>query len=149
MWVIASVCPTVGSQLGQIPCIFSHFCSIRPTHGNKRGSWNSFKTITPIFINYTGNMVKARDIYGSFKIIRFLSRPLLFCVFWCINLTFLVPFPRTQAKQVQTCQNSKFQIPLCQLCLLCTRVSKSDRVLKTHSNHDNSNNKIGRQFKFT
>ena len=92
MWVIASVCPTVGGQLGQIPCIFSHFCLIRPTHGNKRGSWNSFKTITPIFINYTGNTVKVRDIYGSFKTIRFLSRPLHFCVFWCINSAFLAPF---------------------------------------------------------
>ena len=94
-------------------------------------------------------MVKVRDIYGSFKTIRFLSRPLHFRVFWCINPTFLVPFPCTQAKHIQTCQNSNFQIPLCILCLLCTRMSKSDRVLKTHSNRDNSNNNIGRLFKFT
>ena len=45
--------------------------------------------------------------------------------------------------------NSNFQIPLCQLCLLCTHMSKFDRVLKTHSNRDNSNNNIGRLFKFT
>ena len=115
----------------------------------RRGSWISFKTIPHSFINYTSNTVKVRDIYGSFKTIWFLSRPLHFCVFWCINSTFLVPFPCIQAKQVQTCQNSKFQIPLCQLCLLCTHVSKFDRVLKTHSNHNNSNNTIGRQFKFT
>ena len=115
----------------------------------RRGSWNSFKTIPCSFINYTSNMVKVRDVYGSFKTIWFLSRPLHCCVFWCINLTFLAPFLCTQAKQVQTCQNSNFQIPLCQLCLLCTHMSKSDRVLKTHSNRDNSNNKIGRQFKFT
>ena len=115
----------------------------------RRGSWNSFKTITPIFINYTSNMVKVRDIYGSFKTIWFLSRPLHFCVFWCINLTFWLHFHATQAKQVQTHSNSNFQIPLCLLCLLCTCVSKFDRVLKTHSNHDNSNNKIARQFKFT
>ena len=58
-------------------------------------------------------------------------------------------FNQTKPKQVQTHSNSNFQIPLCLLCLLCTHVSKFDRLLKTHSNHDNSNNKIGRQFKFT
>ena len=94
-------------------------------------------------------MVKVRDVYGSFKTIRFLSRPLhlvYFCVyfqhFWC-------HFKCTQAKQVQTHPNSNFQIPLCILCLLCTCMSKFDRVLKTHSNHNNSNNNSGRLFKFT
>ena len=35
-------------------------------------------------------------------------------------------------------------------CVYCApRMSKSDRVLKTHSNCDNSNNNSGRLFKFT
>ena len=90
-------------------------------------------------------MVIIRDIYGSFKTIRFLSRPLHFSVYF---QHFGSKFNQTKPKQVQTHSNSNFQIPLCLLCLLCTHVSKFGRVLKTHSNHDNSNNKIGRQFKF-
>ena len=125
---------------------------IRPSHGNKRGSWNSFKTISPSFINYTGNTVKIRDTYGSFKTIGFLSRPLHFCVFWCINPTFfgaIFAYPSQTSPNMPKFKFPLHSIPLCQLCLLCTRMSKFGRVLKTHSNRDNSNNKIGRQFKFT
>ena len=91
-------------------------------------------------------MVIIRDVYGSFKTICFLSRPLHFSIYF---QHFGSKFNQTKPKQVQTHSNSNFQIPLCLLCLLCTRVSKFGRVLKTHSNCDNSNNKIGRQFKFT
>ena len=34
------------------------------------------------------------------------------------------------------------------MCPLCTHVSKSGRVLKTHTIHDNSHNKAGRQLQF-
>ena len=99
MWVVASICPTIGSQLGQIPCIFSHFCSIWLTHGKKKeGSWNSFKTITPIFIKYTSNMVIIRDIYGSFKTI----------AFFCISSTFWLQIQSNQAKTSPNTSKFKF-----------------------------------------
>ena len=81
-----------------------------------------------------------------------LSRPFRFfqdhCIF-CIISTFWLQIHPNLAKQVQTHPNSKFQISLCLLCLLCIHVSKFGRVLKTHSNCDNSHNNIARQLQFT
>ena len=37
---------------------------------------------------------------------------------------------------------------MCLLCPLCTHVSNSGRVLKTHTIHNNSHNKVGRQLQF-
>ena len=72
---------------------------------------------------------------------------------WCIFVYIFnifgaissVPKPN-KSKHVQI-QIFKFHCAI--LCLLCTRMSKFDRVLKTHSNRDNSNNNSGRLFKFT
>ena len=51
------------------------------------------------------------------------------CIF-LYNFNFLDP---NSSKPSQTCPNSNFQISLCLLCPLCTRVSKLGRMLKTHS----------------
>ena len=107
MWVIASVCPTVGSQIGQIPCIFRHFCSIRPSHGKKRGSWISFKTIFPSFyqIYWQYGQSKGRIWFFQDHLIPF--KTIAFGVFLCIFSPFLAPF---QASPSQTSPNtSKFK----------------------------------------
>ena len=146
MWVIASVCPTIGSQLGQIPCIFSHFCSIRPTHGKKERILEFFQDHYSYFYQIYRQYGHNRDVYGSFKTIQI---PFKTIVNICIISTFWLQIHPNQAKQVQTYPNSNFQISLCLLCLLCTHVSKFGRVLKTHSHCDNSHNRVGRQLQFT
>ena len=80
MWVLASVCPTVGSQLGQSPAKYNHFCSIQLSHSKKGRILISFMTITPILIKNTGNMVKIGTYMVLSRPFRFLSRPLHFSV---------------------------------------------------------------------
>ena len=149
MWVVASVCPTVGSQLGQIPCISSHFLLDYGQHTAKRRvSWNSFKTITPIFINYTSNTVKVRDIYGSFQdhLIPFKTIAFLCILVYKSNIFGSISMqPKPNKSKHAKIQIFKFHCVYCAYC--APVVSKFGRVLKTHSNHNNSNNKIGRQLK--
>ena len=107
------------------------------------------RPFSPSFIKYTGNTVKNKECIWFFQDHLIPSRP-LHLVYFCVYFHhFWRHFKHPQAKQVQTRPNSNSHIPLCLLCLLCTHMSKLDRVLKTHSNRDNSGNNIGRQVQFT
>ena len=77
MWVIASVCPTVGSQLGQIPCKISAIFAQYAYHMAKGEDLGFLsRPLLLVFIKYTGNTVKIGMYMVLSRPFKFLSRPL-------------------------------------------------------------------------
>ena len=105
MWVLAGVCPTIGSQLGQSPTKYSHFCLIQLTHGKKGEDLDFFQNHYSYFYLKYRQYSQNRDIYGSFKTIQF---PFKTIAIFCINPTFWPPFHPNQAKTSPNTLKFKF-----------------------------------------